>query len=129
MPSMPDPPSREPAPPFSPSPPAAGPRDLRYPDAYVWLVFVSAMDLMLTWGIVFELGGVEANPLARAILDAAGFPGMILFKFGVMVAVIGVCEFIARHAPSTARKLAFVAVAISGFPILWSTLLLAQVAL
>ena len=128
---MSDPPPREPAPPSSPppAPPAVGPRDLRFPDAYVWLVFVSAMDLMLTWGIVFELGGVEANPLARAILDLAGFPGMIVFKFGVMVAVIGVCEFIARHAPSTARKLAFVAVAISGFPILWSTLLLAQVAL
>ena len=108
-----------------------GPGDrphLRFPNAYAWLVFVSAMDLMLTWGIVFELGGAEANPLARLILDHTGFPGMIAFKFGVMTAVILVCEFIAKHAPDTARKLAVVAVAISAFPILWSTLLLAQAA-
>ncbi len=101
---------------------------LRFPDAYAWLVFVSAVDLMLTWGIVFELGGVEINPLAAHILHLAGFPGMIIFKFGVMIAVIVVCEFIAKHAEPTARRLAIVAVAISAFPILWSTLLLAQAA-
>ncbi len=87
-----------------------------FPDQYAWLVFVSAMDLMLTW-LILQLGGREVNPVADWILAAAGHGGLVVFKFAVVVFVILVCEFIARRQWRTARELAWVAVIISALPV------------
>lgn len=103
---------------------AQPPVGVQFPNAYLWLVLVSAMDLMLTWGVIGYMGAIEANPLAQAIYEKAGFIGMTLFKFGVVAMVIAICEFIARHAHPTARKLAFIAIAISAFPVVWTMLMM-----
>lgn len=95
-----------------------------YPNAYTWFVFVSAMDIMLTWVILWQ-GGAEVNPVARIVIERWGLNGAIVFKFALAIFVIGICEYIGRRRGSTGRRLAVAAVAISAIPVAYSLLLLA----
>ena len=90
-----------------------------YPDPYLWLVLTASVDVMLTW-LALELGGVEANPAAEWVLRRGGFPAMVVYRLGIIAAVIGVCEFVGRRHPTRGRTLAYVAVAISAFPVFWT---------
>ena len=92
---------------------------LRYPNEHVWFVFVSSMDLMLTW-LILNLGGRELNPLANWIHHSAGFNGTIGFKFAIVVLVVSICEKVGRRHLRTGRYLARFAVAISAVPMVWS---------
>ena len=94
-----------------------------YPNAYVWLVFVSAMDVMLTWRIL-EAGGTEVNPIARAVIEPWGLGGAIAFKFGLILFVIGVTELAGRQRDRLGRFLAYLAVGLSAAPVAYSLALL-----
>jgi hypothetical protein len=96
---------------------------VRYPNEYVWFVFVSALDLMLTW-IVLHFGGREANGIANTILQRFGLVGFVIFKFALVVLVICLCEVIGRHNDRVARRIATFAVAITCLPVLLSIVLL-----
>lgn len=87
-----------------------------YPDEYLWLVLVGTLDIMCTT-VILMLGGYEVNPIADRILQAAGISGMVFFKFAAISVVVCICEYIARHRPTTARRLARFAVAISAVPV------------
>ncbi|MFW6060052.1 MAG: DUF5658 family protein [Phycisphaeraceae bacterium] len=87
-----------------------------YPDAYLWLVLVSTLDIFLTTAIL-ALGGAEVNPLANFILVKAGLPGIVFFKYGAVALVICICEYIARQRPNVGRHLSRFAVAISAVPV------------
>lgn len=98
-----------------------------FPFYYLALIIVSGLDLSFTYTIVFILEGIEVNPIANAVLQSpVSFNGLIVFKFLVVVAVIGICEFIGRHNPGTARRLSGWAIGISAFPVVWSALLLLE---
>jgi hypothetical protein len=96
---------------------------VRYPNEYVWFVFVSALDLMLTW-IVLHFGGREANGIANTILRNFGLVGFVIFKFGLVVLVICICEVVGRHNDRVARRIAMFAVGVTCLPVLLSILLL-----
>ncbi|MEY3022320.1 MAG: hypothetical protein RIS86_1518, partial [Planctomycetota bacterium] len=98
--------------------------EMHFQNSYVWLVFVSSLDIMLTWRIL-DRGGTEVNPVAALVIDAWGMHGAITFKFAVMTGVIVMCEVLARMRLSAGRFLATAAVAISAAPVAWSLLLLA----
>jgi hypothetical protein len=98
--------------------------EMHFQNAYVWLVFVSSLDIMLTWKIL-DRGGVEVNPVAKIVIDAWGMHGAIAFKFALMLWVIVACELLARKKRSAGRFLAYLAVAISASPVAWSLCLLA----
>lgn len=93
--------------------------NMLFPSEYVWLVFVSSLDIMLTWAIL-RRGGTEVNPIAALIIDRWGLAGSIGFKFSIMLFVILVCEHIGRHQHGTARWLSRVAVVVSAIPPVWS---------
>ena len=109
---------------------------MRYPNEYVWLVFVSGMDLALTWLILGELEGEEINPVARFILEGlkgeqanpfdnsllslVGYRGLIVFKFCLILFVMLVCEILGRRADKSGRLLARVGVGISAIPMIVS---------
>ena len=97
--------------------------EMHYQNAYVWIIFVSSLDIMLTWKIL-ERGGMEVNPLAALVIDAWGMQGAVAFKFALMMWVILACEFLARMKGSAGRFLAYTAVVVSASPVLWSLLLL-----
>jgi hypothetical protein len=96
---------------------------MRYQDQYVWLVFVSSLDIMLTWAILGR-GGEEVNPVAKLVIDAWGLNGAIAFKFALMLFVIIACEVIGRQRDHVGRRMAWIAVAISASPVVWSLTLL-----
>lgn len=98
--------------------------EMRYPNLYVWFVFVSSLDVMLTWAIL-SLGGNEVNPLASVVINAWGLPGAVGFKFGLMLLVVIACEVIGRQNNRSGRRLALLAVAVSSLPVAYSLGLLA----
>jgi hypothetical protein len=97
--------------------------EMRFQNAYVWFVFFSALDIMLTWAIL-RRGGREVNPIANEIIEMWGLAGAIIFKFSLTVLVVIVCEVVARKRHEMAQRLAFAAVIISAMPVAWSMALL-----
>lgn len=97
--------------------------EARYPNVYVWFVLMSAMDIFLTY-IVLWLGGSEVNQIANKVLQTFGFTGMIVFKFVLVILVIGICEIIGRHNDATGRRLAEWAVAITCIPVVYTSVML-----
>jgi len=93
---------------------------MRYQNAYVWLVFVSVLDLLLTMFVLYLWGGYEVNPIAAAIIDHMGFHWAVAFKFGLVVLVIVICEILGRRHDPTGRKLATASVVISALPVAYT---------
>jgi hypothetical protein len=92
---------------------------MRYPNAYVWFVFVSSLDIMLTWAILMR-NGSEVNPVAAQVIEHWGLPGAIAFKFSLMLFVVIVCEVVGRVRDQSAHVLAWIAVTISALPVMYS---------
>ncbi|HJN80074.1 MAG: DUF5658 family protein [Phycisphaerales bacterium] len=97
-----------------------------FPNLYLWLVFLASLDIILTRVILF-FSGIEMNPIAKMVIDAFGVPGMAVFKFSVVSFVIIVCEVVGRTRRMTAQKLAVFAVLITGFPVVWSSVLVGSI--
>ena len=97
--------------------------EMRYQEQYVWLIFVSSLDIMLTWHILRK-GGEEVNPVARLVIDTWGLGGAVAFKFSLMLFVIISCEIIGRKVDKTGRNLIHFAIFISALPPIWSVVLL-----
>ena len=83
---------------------------------YVWFISVSVMDLILTWCILL-MGGYEVNYLAHAVIGAWQLPGLLLYKFCLVMLVIVCCEEIGRRQPPTGRALLRVGVAMTCVPV------------
>jgi len=98
-------------------------RAVLYPNLYLWLIFVSALDVILTRVILF-FGGKEINPIADWILAEFGRMGMSIFKFIIVAVVIVCCEIIGRRSWNVARNLAVVSILISLVPVLWSSFII-----
>ena len=94
-----------------------------YPNAYVWLVFVSAMDIIMT-RIVLAFGGSEVNPVALLAIKGGGLWGLIAFKFIIIALVIILCEIIGRHKYITGKRLSIFGVVVSAMPGAWAFVLL-----
>jgi hypothetical protein len=97
-----------------------------HPNLYMWLVFVSALDVIMTRVILF-FGGTEINPIADFIINNWGRLGMSIFKFIIVAFVIIVCEFISRRNMIASRRLAITSIAISMVPVCWSCLIMASI--
>ena len=97
-----------------------------HPNLYMWLVFVSALDVIMTRVILF-FGGTEINPIADFIIANWGRLGMSIFKFIIVAFVIIVCEFISRRNMIASRRLAVTSIAISTVPVCWSCFIMASI--
>ena len=94
-----------------------------YPNRYVWFVFLSTMDVLMTF-VVLWFGGREANSLANWVLERWGFAGMTIFKFALVVVVIGLCEIVGRLRESAGRLLINVGIVVTCVPVTVAFLLL-----
>lgn len=99
------------------------PSPMLYENHYTWFVFVSALDVMLTW-VILHAGGREANHLAAAVLERFGLEGLVVFKFALVILVIAICEIVGRRNLATGRRLAAWAVALTCIPLLVAVALL-----
>ena len=80
-------------------------RDLVLGQEYLAFVLLSIADLFLT-GYIFRHGGMEANGLPAWILEHGGNMGLlylVLFKFGMVMFLIVICEVIALYTIQRAR--------------------------
>ncbi len=93
---------------------------MRYPNAYTWLVLVSSLDLILTSLVLYLWNGYEVNPVAAAVMNAMGYAWAVVFKFAIVVFVILVCEGVGRRSDRDGRALAGGAVVISGIPVAYT---------
>lgn len=100
-------------------------RHLRYPNSYTWLLLLSSMDIMLTW-VILLFGGGEVNPIARKVIDLFALPGMIIYKFALIVFFITICEIIGTMRDSTGWLLSKFSVIIACVPVVWAMYLLAR---
>jgi hypothetical protein len=94
-----------------------------YPTQYVWFVFFSAMDVMMTW-IVLWHGGREVNHWANTILQRWGLTGLVIFKFALVIVIILICEAVGHRHRAAGKKLATAAIAITCLPVALSFVLL-----
>ena len=101
------------------------PADARLPRWFTpAFVAVSLMDLLLTWVILNVHFGREVNPVAKLILDTAGFPGLTLYKLALVALVLATTTQLLAYSPAAAKRLAIAAVTLSAAPVVWSLHLL-----
>jgi len=101
---------------------------MRYQNAYVWIVFFSFMDVLLTWLILLfgEDAAMEINPVARFVIDGwggmrgLGMAGASGLKFTLVVLAIVICEIVGRSSDRKGRRLAWVLAVIAAVPVVWS---------
>ena len=102
--------------------------EMRYQNAYVWLVLVSFLDIILTWLVLNVWAGHEVNPIAQAVIEQWGFTWTAIFKFATVVFVVIICEVIGRRNDRTGRTLAITAVVINALPVAFTFALLLRAA-
>ena len=104
---------------------------MRYQNAYVWIVFFSFMDVLLTWVILLfgdpdRDSSPEVNPIARSVIegwggvDGLGMAGASGLKFTLVVLAIVICEIVGRSSDRKGRRLAWVLAVIAAVPVVWS---------
>ena len=99
--------------------------EMRYQNAYVWLILVSALDVMLTLlVVVLWPTGYEVNPVAAAVIEVMGFGWAIVFKFATIVLVVVLCEVIGRKSDRVGRRLSHFAVALNSIAVLYTFVLM-----
>jgi hypothetical protein len=82
----------------------AGFSQLPLQDETTQFILINTLDIFVTYLIV-ATGGVEANPVARAVLVWWGFNGMIGFKMAIVAFVTVVAQVVARRNLATAGLL------------------------
>lgn len=88
-----------------------------FPALYTWFVFLSAVDLLLTW-LILHAGGREVNAIADWVIHHYNVRGVIVFKFVVVVLVLCICEAVGRLRTDLGRTLARWAVVLTAFPVI-----------
>jgi hypothetical protein len=91
-------------------------RPVLFPQLYAWFVFLASVDLMFTWVILYR-GGRELNALANWIIQNHNLPGVVVYKFALVILVVGVCETVGRRSHAIGCKLARWAVALTAVPV------------
>jgi hypothetical protein len=90
-------------------------------------VLLSAADLVLTcWLLRPDSGGVyEANPLARRVVEGAGWLGLTGFKVLMVLFALSLIGIVARYRPWLARSVLQGGCALMGVLVLYSGVLVA----
>jgi hypothetical protein len=91
-------------------------RAVLYPDAYLWYILLAAFDVMLTW-VILRSGGSELNAIADWVIRRYDVPGVVLYKFLLVLLVVVICEVVGRRNHQRGQTLARWAVIITAFPV------------
>jgi hypothetical protein len=86
-------------------------------------IALSVADLFMTHFLLQQEGNiefVEANPVAREVINSWGPRGMVYFKLGMVGFVCLITQIIAHHRPLTARLVLFFAIAMILYVVVYS---------
>ena len=105
---------------------------MRYQNAYVWILFFSSLDVILTYVILRRNDGStqEVNPIAQVVIEAwggmdgFGMAGASVLKFALVALAIVICEVVGRTNDRKGKYLAWVLAGIAAVPVVWSLILL-----
>lgn len=86
-------------------------------------IFVSALDVFMTYILMRTGIFQEGNPVARYFFDRWGMKGMIYFKFGMVAFVIVLAQIIATKRPRAAEYLFKFATLVVGGVVMYSLFL------
>ncbi|MFH1748070.1 MAG: DUF5658 family protein [Planctomycetota bacterium] len=100
-------------------------RHVLFPDVYAWFILLASLDIMLTWVILWA-GGSELNVLADWIIQRFNLPGVVAYKFILVLLVVFICEIVGRHNYHRAIRLARWAVVLTAFPVVVAVIHLAR---
>ncbi|MCR9197197.1 MAG: DUF5658 family protein [Planctomycetaceae bacterium] len=107
------------------------PKRIQYETLISWFVLVSVLDIVLTFLILrYSAEGrtrstlIEGNPIARWILQHAGFAGMAVFKLLITGFVCVIAEVVGQHRPVLGARLLRVGTLIVAAVVVYSVLLL-----
>jgi hypothetical protein len=104
-------------------------RHVLYPNPYIWFVFLSALDVLCTYLVLHPIfshpatlapRGREVNLLARWVIDIGGLPGMVVYKFALVMLIVVICETVGWQRYALGKRLAEWCVAISAIPVVLS---------
>ena len=87
-------------------------------------IFVSALDIFMTWTLLTHGGFIESNPLARYFLDHWGKKGFVGFKFAMVAFICLITQIIALKKPETARNVLNLGSVVVFFVVVYSLTLL-----
>jgi hypothetical protein len=87
-----------------------------YPRCYTWYIFLSSLDLMLTW-VIIHMEGSELNAAAVWVIRRWDLRGLVVFKFVLVTLVIGICEVVGRRNRRLGQTLAAAAAGITAIPV------------
>lgn len=92
-------------------------------------IVLSVADLFMTHFLLQQEGGniqfVEANPVAREVINSWGPRGMVYFKLGMVAFVCLITQIIAHYRPLSARLVLFFAIAMMLYVVVYSVRLYA----
>ena len=91
-------------------------RAILYFNMHMLFVSLAALDIIVTWKIL-HLGGHELNAMADWIIRNYDVPGVVLYKFALVLFVVSICEITGRRNRRTGLFLARWAVALTAFPV------------
>lgn len=96
-----------------------GRNEALYPVAYTWLVFLSSLDILLTYIIISDaFKGIEVNYLANWLIHRIGFGAAVAYKLILISLVLLICEIVGQRRYETGRRLAEWSVAVATIPVI-----------
>lgn len=104
---------------------------LLYETEISWFILVGSLDVFMTYLILrYSSEGrtrsvmFESNPVARWVLHVWGIRGMVIFKFSMIAIVAVIAEVVGCRRPLVGRLLLVLGVAVGGFVVIYSLMLL-----
>lgn len=94
---------------------------MRYRVAYAMFVFLSLLDLSLTYFILGGRIGWEVNPIAELVVRHYDLFGLIGFKLSLVVLIILLCETIGCRRDDLGRFVSRLAVGLTAVPVVLSS--------
>jgi hypothetical protein len=89
----------------------------------VWFLLVSALDVFMTYLLLWREGFTEGNPIAAYFLNHWGIKGMVYYKFGMVAFVTVITQIIARTREDIATRLLQFATVVVGGVVIYSLML------
>lgn len=89
----------------------------------VWFLFVSALDVFMTYLLIRHPNYTEANPIAAFFINHWGIKGMVYFKFFMVAFVCVITQIIAHTREDIARRILQFATVVVGAVVFYSLML------
>lgn len=90
----------------------------------VWFIFLSFLDVVLTYLLLRTGGFREANGIANWFFSLYGIRGMVYFKFAMVAFIAVIAQFVAQTRPNVARRLLIFGSILVGAVVVYSAYLL-----